>query len=400
MKWWIGGFVAAALLLPGCDRGEPKQADTPGAETATATAEVTAVPSPPPQADGPLRKTYKRGESVDVERGTLFLDPRTGGGEAWADVGASPTGMFVAWNGADGKQPPVLFRTDANEKVELDTGGQPGTVLSYSPGEAEVSVRTASELLIISTQTGAVRLRFALPSAAEYAHAHWGPGGQVAVTMSERDGTSLGIAAWAEGELKAFAEAPDNWVAWSPDGATMLASQAKEREQAFSALIDFASGGVTRLAYELHNPRWSESGRYFEGQLPSGEVIVFRADGTPHMKLNGVCAVFGTPWVGDEISTWGFGEDVLIAMDGSTRHYEPAFLSEPSAELRPDGSVALVERFRGTTVLAELRGGPNVGFTFRLGYESVTPDGRGVLVINGKATGACEHVGLFAVELL
>jgi len=403
MNWWIRGGIALLLLAAGCSGGDapPDDGQSPAPSATTLTSEPTRAPAPSvtPVPDRPLHKTYARGETVDIERGVLFLDPETGGGEAWANVVASPSGMLVAWNGPDGSQPPVLFRTGGDEKVGLDTGGRPGTVLGYNRDESEVAVRAPGELLIHSTLDGAVRVRFPLAPATQYANAHWGPEGRVAVTVSGRSGASLGIAAWADGEIRSFAGAPDDWAQWSPDGRLILASQFDQGQGAFTALIDVASGELTRLELELHNPRWSASGHYFAGQRPSGELWVFRADGGLQMQLNGVCALTGTPWIGDEIATWGFGEDVLIAMDGSTRPYVPESLSRRSAELRPDGSAALLDVFRGTNVLAELRALPHVPITFRIGAPGVTPDGRGILLLGGKATGLCEHVGLFAIDM-
>ena len=128
---------------------------------------------------------------------------------------------------------------------------------------------------------------------------------------------------------------------WSPNGSHLLASGVEV--DGWLALIDIEAGTFKRIDGQHPNPRWSESGLYFAAQLNSGEVVVYRADGTPHMRLGGVCAEVGDPWVGDEIGTWGYGRDVLIAMDGSLKPYTPAFHSQPFPHLRPDGSVALFD---------------------------------------------------------
>jgi DNA-binding CsgD family transcriptional regulator len=375
-----GGVVVAAVLMAGRDGVEPSLEST----ATTATGE-------------PARKTYARGETVDIDSGMLFLDPRTGGGEAGAGVSSSPSGMFVAWNGADGKQPPVLFESDTYRKIILDTGGAFGTVLDYSPDDSEVSIRVGQEMLILSTETGAIRVRIPLDADAATARAHWGFGGRLAVQSSRQDRSSVGLLVWVDGSIKSFPEVPDNWAQWSPSGDAILVSGVEPED--WLALIDVNSGAMKRIDVFLRNPQWSESGQYFEGQTSSGEVFVYRADGTPHMRLGGVCAEVTSPWVGDEIGTWGFAEDVLIAMDGSLRPYTPASHSQPMTHLREDGSVALLEGFRSSTVLAELKPPPGVAITGILGEPSVTTDGRGRLAIGGGAKGECENIQPFKVEM-
>ena len=398
---WRGltAVLVASFCVAGCSGGSR----SPSTEvTAAPTVEPTEAPETTAVLpDAPVRKTYARGETVDIPRGILFLNPKTGGGEAWADVRSSPSGMYVAWNGADGKQQPVLFETDTYRQIPLDTGGAFGTVLDFAPDDSEVSVKVGDEFLIASTETGAVRLRFQLDPTAIYARASWGPNGAVAVTTAGRDNRSLGIQAWSNGALKTFPGTPFNWAQWSPDGTTILSSQIDHGVlPGFTALIDFAAGRVARLEHALYNPRWSESGAYFEGQLFSGELLIFRADGTPQMRMNGVCALLGTPWIGDEIATWGFGQDVRVAMDGSVTPYTPAAHSGPSANLAGDGRVELLERWPNGRVLAELR--PKSGASFfssSEGVVSVTTDGRGMYSLGSGGKGFCENVGNFKVKL-
>lgn len=116
------------------------------------------------------------------------------------------------------------------------------------------------------------------------------------------------------------------------------------------------------------------------------------------MRMNGVCAIFGTPWIGDEIATWGFGQDVAVAMDGTVRPYFPAPPSGNQLELRRDGSAALVDPATGA-VLADLRPAAGVMWAGTLGTPWVTPDGRGKLQLGAAGKGACENVGNFKVEL-
>jgi hypothetical protein len=173
VKWWIGGLVCA-FALAGCSDGEPRVAGTTAPTERTPGAEVSPEATATPAANGPLRKTYARGETVDIERGVLFLDPKTGGGEAWEGVHSSPSGKYVWWNGADGKQPPVLFETVTSRKTELDTGGQFGTVLAIAPDDSEVAVQVGEELLFASTTTGELRLRYALEPGSIFPAAAWG----------------------------------------------------------------------------------------------------------------------------------------------------------------------------------------------------------------------------------
>ncbi|GMV85544.1 MAG: hypothetical protein AMXMBFR80_13990 [Dehalococcoidia bacterium] len=391
-----GASFTLALVLGECSGGEQGPGPTPG-ETA-APASATAQPTPSPAPDEPVRRTYQRGATVDAERGVLFLDGRTGGGEAWEAVRPSPSGMFVAWNGTGGKQPPMLIETDTYRRIELDTGGQPGTVLDYSPDDSEVSVRVGDEMLIVSTSTGAARLRFSLPPTTNFARATWGPGGRVAIARATRNGTSLGVAAWANGVMKEFPDAPANWAHWSPDGTRIAASGI--HEGGWMAIIDFESGATTRVEQALSNPRWSASGEFLSGQLLSGEVLVYRADGSIHMRLNGVCALLGSPWIGDEIATRGFGEDVRVAMDGTVRPYAPAPPEGPVSTFLPHG-VALLDRAGGEAI-AELSLPDGVlvsWFSSSEGVHGVTADGRGMFQLGAGGKGWCENVGAFKVEL-
>jgi len=349
-------------------------------------------------ADGPVHKTYPRGATVDIDRGVLFLDARTGGGEAWEEVRPSPSGMLIAWNGDDGRQPPLLFETDTYRKIAIDTGGAPGAVLDYSPDDSEASVRVGEEMLIVSTGTGTARLRFRLPPGTNYARATWGPGDRVAIARATQSGTSLGVAASANGVLKDFPGVPANWAQWSPDGTRVAASGI--HEGGWMAIIDFESGAITRVERPLYNPRWSASGEFVSGQLLSGEVLVYRVDGSIHMRLNGVCAMLGSPWIGDEIVTWGFGEDVRVAMDGGVRPYAPAANPGPVSTFLP-GGVALLDRSGGETV-AEVALPEGVGvswYSSSEGVHSVTADGRGMFQLGVGGKGWCENVGAFKVEL-
>lgn len=346
-------------------------------------------------------KTYARGHTVDIPRGTLFLDPKTGGGEAWADAGVSPHGTFAKWSGPDGAEPPVLFDTITRRRIALDTGGRPGTTLDFNRDETEASVRVGDELRIVSTGDGKARVILPIPPGAAYVRAYWGSDGAVAMAATGPQGqTSLGVTVWWRGSLNTFANVPPpNWIAWSPDGTRLLVSAIGDN--GWTAILDVESGHVTRVDEALYNPRWSASGTYWEGQLFSGELLVFRADGMPHMRMNGVCALLGSPWIGDEIAAWGWGEDVSVAMDGSTRPYTPAAFAGPFANLAGDGRVELLEHWPDGTVLAELR--PAAGATFITtgeGIMSITPDGRAMFNLGGAGKGWCENVGLFSVELL
>ena len=115
--------------------------------------------------------------------------------------------------------------------------------------------------------------------------------------------------------------------------------------------------------------------------------------------MNGVCALVSSPWLGDEVVAWGFGEDALVAMDGTVSAYSPPAPTGPRMDLRADGSAALVDAGTGA-VLAELRPGPGVVWAGYFGFPWVTPDGRGKPQLGAGGKGACENVGMFSVELL
>lgn len=375
----------------------PSAVSTNAAATYTATATATVLP----RGSGPVVKTYSRGETVEIPRGTLFLDPKTGGGEAWADVRVSPQGTFAMWSGPDGNEPPVLYDTPTRRRIALDTGGQPGTVLDFNADESEASVRVGDELRVVSTTDGTVRLTFPIPAGATYVRAYWGANGAVAMAATGPQGlTSLGITVWWRGAMKRVVNVPPpGWIAWSPDGARFLTSSIADG--GWTAIVNLDSGNVIRVEQPLYNVRWSASGEYWEGQLFSGEVLIFRADGTPHTRMNGVCALLGTPWIGDEIATWGWGQDVKVAMDGSTTPYTPAGFSGPIANLAGDGRVQLLDQWPDGAVLAELR--PTAGATFiptSEGISSLTRDGRAFFNLGGGGKGLCENVGMFSVELL
>lgn len=394
--------VALGVALAGCSRVGPPDA-TPSASSTNAAATYTATASATvlPRGSGPVVKTYARGETVDVPRGTLFLDPKTGGGEAWADVGVSPLGTFAKWNGPNGDEPAVLYETLTRRRIELDTGGRPGTILDFNADETEASVRVGDEFRIVSTDDGTVRVAFPIPGGATYVRAYWGPDGAVAMAATGLQGqTSLGVAVWWRATMKRFDDVPPpGWVAWSPDGTRFLTSSIADA--GWTAIVDVESGNVTRIEERLYNPRWSASGEFWDGQLLSGELLIFRADGTPHMRMNGVCALLGTPWLGDEIATWGWGQDVKVAMDGSTAPYTPAAFSGPFANLPGDGRVELLDQWPDGEVVAELR--PTAGATFfssSEGISSVTRDGRAMFNLGGGGKGWCENVGMFSVELL
>jgi len=337
-----------------------------------------------------MHKTYPRGATVDIDRGVLLLDARPavarhGGGPAVA------LGDVHRVNGATGSIPGVI-ETDTYREIELDTGGQLGTVLD-SADDSEVSVRVGDELLIVSTSTGEVRLTFQLPPGTNFVRAHWGPDGRVAITRRAQDGASLGVAAWADGVVKDFPGVPANWAHWSPDGTRIAASGI--HEGGWMAIIDFESGAVTRVEKPLYNPRWSASGDFVSGQLLSGEVLVYRADGAVHMRLNGVCALLGSPWVGEEIVTWGFGEDVRVAMDGTVTPYAPAASPGPVSTFLPRG-VAMLDR-PGGQVMAELALPEGVGvswFSSSEGVHSVTARARDVPA-RRRWQGFCEKRGGF-----
>jgi hypothetical protein len=166
------------------------------------------------------------------------------------------------------------------------------------------------------------------------------------------------------------------------------------------AIIDFESDAITRVEKPLYNPRWSASGDFVSGQLLSGEVLVYRADGSVHMRLNGVCAFLGSPWIGEEIVTWGFGEDARVAMDGTVRPYAPAANPGPVSTFLPRG-VALLDHFGGQ-VIAEVALPEGVGvswYSSSEGIHSVTADGRGMFQLGVGGKGFCENVGAFEVEL-
>lgn len=400
MKWLLLCGFTLAIFAAGCSDGDapstPGFAGTNAAPTYTATAAPTVIPA----TGEPVRKTYARGETVDIEQGVLYLDPATGGGEAWAAVRPSPSGRFIAWNGGDGKQPPVLYETASHRRIELDTDGAYGTVFDYSPDDSEASVFIGDELRIVSTADGSVRVALPIPAEATFVRAFWGPGGAVAVTAADgRTQASLGVVLWWHETIIQYRDLPGaNWLAWSPDGSRFVTSSIGE--EGWTAIVDTGTGEVTRIDQALYNPRWSESGEYWDGQLLSGEVLIFRADGTPQMRMNGVCALLGSPWIGDEIATWSFGEGVAVAMDGAVRPFARVPLDGPVSGW-VTGGVALWDRPNGA-VIAELKLPDSVSsswFSSSQGVRNITTDGRGMIALGVGGKGFCENVGAFKVEL-
>jgi hypothetical protein len=330
-----------------------------------------------------------------VSRGTLFLDPKTGGGEAWAEVSVSPSGRFAPWYGGDGKQPPVLYETLTRRRIELDTGGQPGQVLNFSPDESEVAVRVGDEVRVAATADGRTRVTLPLPPTTSAASASWGAGGAVAVMTTGPQGrSSLGVVSWWHGQIKTYRDVlASGWLDWSPDGERFVSYIGTDPGS--TALVDLRTDAVTRIAEALYNPKWSADGQYFAGQLASGESLVYRSDGTPHMRLNGVCAFVGSAWVGNEIVT--LGADLAVAMDGSVRAYTRPANTENITTFAPNNGVVLLDP-SGSTTLAELKVADSIPVSGYFG-PWVTPDGRGKLQLGVGGKGACENVGVFNVEM-
>lgn len=400
MRWPLLACAAlTSFLLAACSDSAPPPPGTAteGATNAAATYTATATATVLPAGSGPVVKTYARGETVDIPRGTLFLDQKTGGGEAWADVSVSPNGTFAIWNGPGGKEPPVLYDTLTRRRIALDTGGQLGTVLDFNADETEASVRVGDELRMVSTADGKVRITLPISAGATYVRAYWGIDGAVATGATGPQGQpSLGITVWWHGSFKTLSDVPSpGWIAWSPDGTRLLTSDISDN--GWTAIIEVASGRVARISQRLYNPRWSTSGAYWDGQLFSGELLIFRADGTAHIRMNGVCAFVGSPWVGDEIIT--LGSDFAVAMDGSVRAYTRPANTQNITTFAPDNGVVLLDP-AGTTTLAQLKVADSIPVSGYLGFPWVTPDGRAKLQLGVGGKGACENVGMFSVELL
>ncbi len=393
-------FALAALGGACSDRKQilPTETVQPNSTNAAPTYTVTATPTVLAPKRDPVIKTFARGGIVDVPRGTLFLDPKTGGGEAWINVRVSPSGMFGPWNGGDGKQPPVLYETATRRRIELDTGGRFGNVVDYAPDDSEVSIRVGDEMRIASTTDGRVRVILPVAPGATFARAFWGLDGAVAVAAAGPQGRdSLGVSVWWRGQLRGFAGLPaNNWLDWSPDGTRFVVSAIGDSGGA--AIVDVETGNVTRIDQPLYNPRWSASGSYFAGQVLSGELLIFGADGKIHMRMNGVCAFVGSPWMGDEIATFGFGEDVAVAMDGTVRTYARPANTARITTFGPNNGVVLLDRIGGEA-LAELRVAESILISGYLNEPWVTSDGRGKLQLGVGGKGACENVGAFKVEL-
>lgn len=397
-------FAIVVVLAVACgacsdrDQSRPPQTLRPNSTNAAPTYTATATPNVLALKSDPVVKTFPRGGTVDVARGTLFLDPKTGGGEAWADVRVSPSGMFAPWNGADGKQPPVLYQTATKRRIELETGGRFGTVLDFAPDESEVSVRVGDQVRIASTTDGKVRVTLPVAADATFTRAFWGANGAVAVTAGGPQGRdSLGVSVWWRGQLRGFAGVPAiNWFDWSPDGTRFVVSTIGD--SGWTAIVDVETGSVTRIDQALYNPRWSAGGSYFAGQLLSGELQVFRVDGKLHMRMNGVCAFIGSPWMADEIVTFGFGTDVAVAMNGTVRAYTPLANKGRVTTFGPNNGVVLLDRVGGSP-LAELMVAAPIPVSGYLNEPWVTPDGRGKFQLGVGGKGTCENVGAFKVEV-
>ena len=394
---WVVVAASAVLLAAACSDGDPRPAPDV-APTATISASPDATVEVVSQ---PRRKTYARGETVDIESGVLFLDPKTGGGEAWEGVRPSPSGKFVAWYGVDQRQPPVLIETATHREIQLQTAGKSGAVLDYSPDDSEVSLRVDNEMLIASTGTGQVRLRFPLDPATHFVRAAWGPAGAVAVGSMTRDGGALGFIIWRNDAFLEFPDAPGaNWGQFTRDGRRFATS--RPGEGGWTAIIDLGSRTVRRIEVGLQNPRWSESGEFLSGQDAEGRVWIHRADGARHMRIDGACVLLGPVWFGNELPAWDSGENVLVAMDGSSRPYVVGPPGTAVSTFEQDG-VALWDRLDGNR-LAQLKLPPEGKISISWpatgeGVHGTTADGRGMFLLGIGGRGWCEGARDFNVEL-
>lgn len=358
-----------------------------------------ARPHASPTGTAGLKHVYARGETVTVERGTLFLDPATGGGVAWEGASASPSGMYVFWQDSQG-QAHLVHSVTGDELVV----GQPGdfpSIVAFSPEDTQFAAWTDDAVTIHATSDGSEAVRFKLEPGTGFVGVRWSRQGWIAVSMTGSDRSSLGVWAWRDGQRQFIPVAGQEgvWTEWSPNGEWLAIS--KTAEHATLTLHNLRTGEVIETAGSGGNPRWSESGQYLALQSPLAEVgdwplRVFHVDGTEVLRVYGICASIGTPWEGDALFAPWTG--TTVALDGEVTE-DPYFEFAPPdrhSTFTPTG-VAFIED--GQT-LAELN--VPAGASFRSSSDdihSLTSDGRAMFDIGVGGKGFCGHEGEFAVEL-
>lgn len=398
----LSGLVLAVFLFAACDGDDsPRGTPTP-AESTTATEAATAAPTatrtpkveptqrPTPEVVAGRKHVYNRGDTVRVERGILFLDPVTGGGVVWEGVGVSRSGTYVWWMDDQGRGHVKNTLTDA-ETVVGEPGGQLGFD-GFSPDDASFAVQTGTEVVVYRTSDGVEERRLELEPGTVGTNVGWSAQNALAVGMWDRDGESLGVAVHMNGEVQRFA-AGATFLEWSPGGRWLAAAQGDEL-----VLIDTATGRSVPAQGWGSNPRWSANGQWVAVQADDFSTVrVFDQQGLEVLRVSGMCAVLGTPWEGNELHSEF--NDLLVAIDGSTRPAEP-YAPGPVTSGWADGGG--VEMKSSGTVVAELKIAFHVLRSWpygRDGIRSMTDDGRGVFVLGVGGRGFCEGVGDFSVEL-
>ena len=395
------GLLAALFALgAACDDSDSNQTPTPDA-TATPSAPATATPTPTrtPKVDPTQRPTpvivagrkhvYDRGDTVTVERGTLFLDPATGGGVVWEGASESPSGMYVYWQ--DGEDAHLVNTLTDAEFVYADA-----SIRGFGLDDTQIALWREETLTIHKTGEQAAIATFALEPATQHVEVAWSDQGYVAIGMTATDGSSLGIRVWRDGELTEYV-GPTARLSWAPDGRFLAALSGAAGTQL--AIIDNENGTVTLAGGPGSNPRWSENSEYvaYQEQDQPYRVFVFDRLGTEKLRATGICSVLGSPWVGNELDV-PFAE-LRLAVDGSTRPH-PYPTPNPDS-LRSGFTMQGVEMTRGDTVLAELKIRADVLVSWPTNRDqimSLTADGRGVFELGRGGRGFCEGVGEFSVE--
>ena len=215
---------------------------TPATPTATATATASpagmptaaATPAPTTAAGAPRRLTAAAGETITVQSGVWYVDPRSGAAEGWEIPGVtlsalyriSPGGRYIAYSlpGPQGRPPLRWQLLDTRTGAVREIGGAP----LFAPDESRFVVPTQNGFEVVRSADGAVERTFPLGRFADpvspLPYGAWSPSGDTLlvwfgdVPLGGLPATRVYRLTVADGAAKEVARRPVRLGRWFPDG--------------------------------------------------------------------------------------------------------------------------------------------------------------------------------------
>jgi TolB protein len=259
---------------------------------------------------------------------------RVGTGE---DPAWSPDGAKLAYDVPKGvdSYAVVVGSPDGGSVRRLATGWGP----DWSPDGTEIAYASSvpGYALGVVRPDGSASLQVSGDDAVDW---EWSPAGRVLAFALDKD-TGIYILDVATGVTTtlARANAPVDWVDWSPDGSELAIEAGGAVD-----LVDAASGRLTVLSRKGSSPYWSPDGSRIAFTVDQGsfeqQLLTIRPDGSGRRVIaSGInCRSFGLPfdWAGDGMSlvfekqrTAGAGCDLWRA-DPDGRNERPITRAYPS----------------------------------------------------------------------